>query len=56
MADYVLADSWFINEPFLNGIKSLGKNIQTIGIMKTDRSIEINDQKQKFRGVIKKFT
>lgn len=51
VADYVLADSWFINEPFLNAIKSLGENIQTIGIMKTDRSIEINDQKYKARSI-----
>ena len=29
VADYVLADSWFINEPFLNAIKSLGENYNT---------------------------
>lgn len=45
IANYVLADSWFICEPFLNGIKKLQKNIHTIGLMKTNRIIEIKGQK-----------
>ena len=45
IANYVLADSWFISEPFLSGIKNLQKNIHTIGLMKTNRTIEIKGQK-----------
>jgi hypothetical protein len=45
VANYVLADSWFISEPFLTGIKKLQHNIETIGLMKTNRTIEINAQK-----------
>ena len=43
--NYVLADSWFISEPFLRGIKKLQKNMHTIGLMKTNRTIEIKGQK-----------
>ena len=46
-ANYVLADGWFVCEPFLTGIKSLTKAIDVIGLMKTNRIIEIKGQKHK---------
>lgn len=47
VANYVLADSWFISEPFLSGVKSLSNKIDIIGLMKTNRIIEIKGQKYK---------
>lgn len=42
-ADYVLADSWFICEKFIVGIKSLkGADLNIIGLMKTNRKIILN--------------
>ena len=46
-ANYVLADSWFISEPFLTGVKSLSNSIDIIGLMKTNRIVEIKGQKYK---------
>lgn len=46
-ANYVLADSWFICESFLNGVKNLAKEIEVIGLMKTNRIIEIKGKNHK---------
>ena len=47
VANYVLADSWFICESFLMGISSLSPKVDVIGLMKTNRIIEINGKKHK---------
>ena len=44
-ASYVLADSWFINEPFISGIKKIKKGLHVIGLMRTNRLISINGKK-----------
>jgi hypothetical protein len=46
-ADYILADSWFICDSFLSGIKALSNDIHVIGLMKTNRFIEIKGKKYK---------
>lgn len=45
-ADYVLADSWFICETFLSSIQAL-TDIDVIGLMKTNRIVELKGQKYK---------
>lgn len=45
--DYVLADSWFICEKFITGIKNINKDLQVMGLMKTDRFVYINGKKYK---------
>lgn len=42
--DYVLADSWFICEKFIKEIKSFGKGIEVIGLMKSNRKVKIGDR------------
>lgn len=41
-ADYVLADSWFIGERFIRGVKTIDENMEVIGLMKMNRKITIN--------------
>lgn len=41
-ANYVLADSWFICESFLRGIRHLCKDMHVIGLMKTNWNIDID--------------
>lgn len=50
-AKYVLADSWFICESFLKGIKDLSKDIHVIGLMKTNRNIIIDNKTYKISSV-----
>jgi hypothetical protein len=50
-AKYVLADSWFICESFLNGIKDLSKDLHIIGLMKTNRNIFIDNKTYKISSV-----
>jgi hypothetical protein len=50
-ANYVLADSWFICENFINGIKSLSNKIDVIGLFKTNRIIEINGKNHKANSI-----
>lgn len=49
--DYVLADSWFISEYFINEIveikNNMGKSLDVIGLMKTNRNIMMNDKTYK---------
>ncbi len=47
VANYVLADSWFISESFIGSIKTLSNKIDVIGLMKTNRLIEIEGRKYK---------
>lgn len=45
--DYVLADSWFISEPFITQIRSLnnkGKAPHVLGIMKSNRKVKIGER------------
>jgi len=46
-AKYILADSWFISEKFINEIQKINTNLIVIGLMKTNRIISINDKKYK---------
>jgi hypothetical protein len=50
-AKYVLADSWFICESFLTGIKDLSKDMHVIGLMKTNRNITIDNKTYKISSV-----
>jgi hypothetical protein len=45
IAQYVLADSWFINAPFIDGIRKIKKGLlHVIGMSKTNRKFEIGDK------------
>jgi hypothetical protein len=42
-AKYVLADSWFIHEPFINGIRKIKKGLlHVIGMCSSNKKFEIN--------------
>lgn len=45
--DYVLADSWFISEKFIKGIKNINPKLHIIGLMKTNRIISIDGKNYK---------
>lgn len=45
LADYVLADSWFICETFIKDILSMnGSKLHVIGLMKTNRKITLHEK------------
>lgn len=46
-ADYVLADSWFISEKFIRGIRRLNRSLHVIGLMKTNRIVTIDGKNYK---------
>ncbi len=43
--DYVLADSWFICEKFIGGVKKINSKLNVIGLMKINRFILIDGKK-----------
>lgn len=43
--DYVLADSWFICEKFIGGVKKINSKLNVIGLMKTKRFVLIDGKK-----------
>jgi hypothetical protein len=45
--DYVLADSWFICEKFIKGIKDINPKLHIIGLMKMNRIVVINGNSYK---------
>lgn len=45
--DYVLADSWFICEKFIKGIKDINPKLHIIGLMKMNRIVVINGKSYK---------
>lgn len=45
--EYVLADSWFICEKFIKGIKEINPKVDVIGLMKMNRSIMIGEKQYK---------
>lgn len=40
-AEYVLADSWFITEKFIRGVRRSGKGLHVLGLMKTNRMVVV---------------
>lgn len=45
--DYILADSWFISEGFINAIKARDKAVNVIGLLKMNRFLHIQGKKYK---------
>lgn len=45
--DYVLADSWFVCEKFIKGIKNINEKLHIIGQMKTNRIVLIEGKSYK---------
>lgn len=45
--NYVLADSWFICEKFIKEVKEINSKLNVIGLMKMNRTIEIEGKKYK---------
>ena len=56
-AQYVLADSWFIHEPFINGIRKIRKGLlHVIGMCKTNKIFEIDGEQFKGTTLIAKHS
>lgn len=56
-AKYVLADSWFIHEPFINGIRSIKKGLlHVIGMCSSNKKFNINGKSYKTKALIVKHS
>ena len=55
VAQYVLADSWFIHEPFINGIRQIKNGVlHVIGMCKTNKNFEIDQKTYNAKALIAK--
>jgi len=56
-AQYVLADSWFIHEPFINGIRNIRKGLlHVIGMSNSNKKFDINGKSYKTKALIAKHS
>lgn len=56
-AKYVLADSWFIHEPFINGIRNIKKGLlHVIGMCSSNKTFDINGKNYKTKALIAKHS
>jgi hypothetical protein len=57
LAQYVLADTWFIHEPFIRGIRTIKKGLlHVIGMCNTNKNFEVGDRTFKAKALIAKYS